>query len=418
MSERNMTVTAGQTISLGASGTRHGPPAVRRAGRPGFTLVELLVVIGIISVLIGILLPALNRARQTALVVQCLSNMHQIGLALNMYATSNHGTIVPMGYSSGVNNWACTLVGTRFLPNSNVASVADPIVTKGVLACPESIEQIERIDYGITSTPDVPAGAPYGAPFSTWRTGTTGPTAFGNKMGGMFWRCQSSLTSVTTTPAQAWTWCDTSYGFNGVMQATQPYAFPGQILSATGANTGLIGMSRVKHPQQLVIVFDGIYGGMQNGWARINARHVAFHKTNILFMDGHANTFYLGNSGDYNMFTKVQNDYKDPTAAFWKAALRVPVVAARSVIPHWVGPMARPASGARGRCRDKDGFHGSPATSPPAAMGDIGPVHRGRRDAPGSSRAGAAQHRVPPRRRLGLATCVLPRRPGGQDADV
>jgi len=64
--------------------------------RAGFTLVELLVVIGIIAVLVSLLLPALNKARQQAADLTCLSTLRQFQLGSQMYAELNHGYYVPI----------------------------------------------------------------------------------------------------------------------------------------------------------------------------------------------------------------------------------------------------------------------------------------------------------------------------------
>src|SRR5260221_8174569 len=63
--------------------------------RPGFTLVELLVVIGIIALLIAILLPALNRARESANMIKCMATLRNMGQAAHLHA-AEHGGYMPI----------------------------------------------------------------------------------------------------------------------------------------------------------------------------------------------------------------------------------------------------------------------------------------------------------------------------------
>src|SRR5688500_14742174 len=73
---------------------------IRPRARRGFTMIELLVVIAIIAIMAGMMLPVLSKAREAGRRVVCMSNLRQVGMGLQMYA-SDHGERLPALGPSG-----------------------------------------------------------------------------------------------------------------------------------------------------------------------------------------------------------------------------------------------------------------------------------------------------------------------------
>jgi prepilin-type N-terminal cleavage/methylation domain-containing protein/prepilin-type processing-associated H-X9-DG protein len=130
---------------------------LRQPRQRGFSLVELLVVIGIIALLISILLPAIVRAREEAAVVKCAAQLRDICSALTLYAADNHQRYPPnQNMPSPGRYWTDGDRIGRYLPNgSRVIGYGVVGVGGGVMVCPSDESSIRSYAMNVFASSDV-----------------------------------------------------------------------------------------------------------------------------------------------------------------------------------------------------------------------------------------------------------------------
>jgi prepilin-type processing-associated H-X9-DG protein len=140
---------------VGASGVRFAvgsslPSRSLRRCAAAFTLVELLVVIGIIALLISILLPALNRARAQGQAVQCQSNLRSVGQALRLYGSTNRESLPFGDYLDPVNGWTLNSATGNWVVRAagalKAGGAGENFMTstssKGIFRCPTAVTDL------------------------------------------------------------------------------------------------------------------------------------------------------------------------------------------------------------------------------------------------------------------------------------
>ena len=285
---------------------------VKQRTRQAFTLVELLVVIGIIAILISVLLPTLSSARAQADKVKCMANLRQIGYAYVMYANNNRGdlpavmspaTVGGSGRGGGYLKWFSINTFGMYVGNVWNAAGGGVLASDPTAYMTDGQRLLVPAPYGLSGSPYLKTTECFFCPSDNARRPFRDPkTGWG----------PSSLSTITTSAAMSyveWYYPIISYrAFAYDHTTTDPNGVKNDPELANGN-------LKARHPAKKMIMADQ---GWISGGADLPSYETDwpfFHKRgwNVLYIDGHVRWV---NRSDVEKYMKPPYNLNFGTGAF------------------------------------------------------------------------------------------------------